>query len=336
MAPETRSQRPGAWLQATALGSVVICSTVFGLIAAETTGKAAQTSSAAVAGVAPGSVETLAAPLSTDTTTGAAGYNSANQPKASGHTFDADGNQTGPSPYLTTGYNGTDQTKTFNNGAAFAMSYLGADQAERTKTNANTFANGLLGLQSEDVSGNKQAFIEDPNGQLVEVRYTGTGAGTYYYVPDGLGSTLNLVKSDGTVAATYTYDAWGTGLSVTGTTGVATRNSYRYAGGYLDGTGLYHFGQRFYQPASGRWSQQDSIERPGDPTQGNRYAYTGADPVNHTDPTGRTFTWCGFGFFAAGIIASVGLFFAPWSAGVSLAVGLGISGVLYLGDVVFC
>jgi RHS repeat-associated protein len=167
------------------------------------------------------------------------------------------------------------------------MSYLGADQAERSKTNANTFANGLLGLQSEDVGGNKQAFIKDPTGTLVEVRYTGTGAGTYYYVPDGLGSILNLVKNDGTVAATYTYDAWGTGLTVTGTTGVATRNSHRWAGGYLDGTGLYHFGQRFYQPASGRWSQQDSVERPGDPTQGNRYAYTGDDPVNFIDPSGR-------------------------------------------------
>lgn len=222
----------------------------------------------------------------TDTTTGAAGYNSANQPKAAGHTFDADGNQTAPTPYVSTGYNGTDQTTTFNNGSTYSMGYLGADQSERTKTGLTVFANGRLGLQSEANGANKQAFIRDPHGTLVETRFTGTGAGTYYFVPDGLGSILNLIKSDGTVAATYTYDSWGTGLSTTGTTGVATRNTWRWAGGYLDGTGLYHFGQRFYQPASGRWSQQDTIERPGDPTQGNRYAYTGADPINFTDPAG--------------------------------------------------
>lgn len=48
------------------------------------------------------------------------------------------------------------------------------------------------------------------------------------------------------------------------------------------------FGQRYYNPASGAWSQQDSIERLGDPSQGNRYASVTGDPVNGTDPTGSS------------------------------------------------
>jgi len=54
-----------------------------------------------------------------------------------------------------------------------------------------------------------------------------------------------------------------------------------------DPTGLYHFGQRYYDPSLGRWTQQDSLSHIGDPANGNRYTYTGDDPVINTDPGGR-------------------------------------------------
>jgi uncharacterized protein RhaS with RHS repeats len=50
--------------------------------------------------------------------------------------------------------------------------------------------------------------------------------------------------------------------------------------------GLYHFGQRYTDTTTGRWTQQDPLDRPSDLTEGNRYRYTGDDPINNIDATG--------------------------------------------------
>ena len=46
----------------------------------------------------------------------------------------------------------------------------------------------------------------------------------------------------------------------------------------------------YYDPATGSWTQQDSVVGLGDPTTGNRYAYAGDDPVNNADPHGTEVT----------------------------------------------
>ena len=51
--------------------------------------------------------------------------------------------------------------------------------------------------------------------------------------------------------------------------------------------GLYHFGQRYYDLTTGRWTQQDPEDRLGSATQGDRFLFAGADPINLSDPTGR-------------------------------------------------
>jgi hypothetical protein len=38
-----------------------------------------------------------------------------------------------------------------------------------------------------------------------------------------------------------------------------------------------------------RWTQQDPIQHHADLTQGNRYAYAGGDPTDHTDRSGCYF-----------------------------------------------
>ena len=65
-------------------------------------------------------------------------------------------------------------------------------------------------------------------------------------------------------------------------------NPYQYASGYTDSaTGLIQFGLRYYQPATGRWTQQDPLAGSlFDPSTGNRYAYVNDDPTNLTDPSG--------------------------------------------------
>ena len=46
-------------------------------------------------------------------------------------------------------------------------------------------------------------------------------------------------------------------------------------------------GARYYDPTLGRFTQQDQLSALADPANGNRYAYTGDDPINYSDPSGR-------------------------------------------------
>jgi RHS repeat-associated protein len=62
-------------------------------------------------------------------------------------------------------------------------------------------------------------------------------------------------------------------------------------------TGLDYSVNRYQQPGSGRFLTADPYQAnkggpgdPSDPTSWNRYSYTGGDPVNRTDPSGRD--WC--------------------------------------------
>jgi RHS repeat-associated protein len=57
-------------------------------------------------------------------------------------------------------------------------------------------------------------------------------------------------------------------------------------GGVGSGGTLYHFGRRYYDPTTGRWTQPDTIDQPASLRDGNLYLYTGNDPINYVDPTG--------------------------------------------------
>lgn len=68
---------------------------------------------------------------------------------------------------------------------------------------------------------------------------------TFYYVHDGLGSTMALVDSTGTVQNCYAYDPWGKTIA-SGATG-SVPNPVQYVGAMLDSsTGLYKMGERYY------------------------------------------------------------------------------------------
>ncbi len=52
-------------------------------------------------------------------------------------------------------------------------------------------------------------------------------------------------------------------------------------------TGWVHYANRYYSTRTGTWTQQDDLDAPLDPGNGNRYAYAGGDPINNIDPVGR-------------------------------------------------
>ncbi|MFF7542234.1 RHS repeat-associated core domain-containing protein [Streptomyces canus] len=55
----------------------------------------------------------------------------------------------------------------------------------------------------------------------------------------------------------------------------------RYTGTYLDPSGLYKMGARYYDPQLGRFTQPDPSGK-----ESNPYAYAAGDPINRTDPSG--------------------------------------------------
>ena len=65
------------------------------------------------------------------------------------------------------------------------------------------------------------------------------------------------------------------------------QNPYTFKIGLQDrATGWVKYGQHWYNPGVGRWTQMDTLDAPLDPANANRYAYAANDPVNNSDPLG--------------------------------------------------
>jgi RHS repeat-associated protein len=97
---------------------------------------------------------------------------------------------------------------------------------------------------------------------------------------DLLGSTIGLVGSAQNIGTSYSNDPFG-GTTITG---ASDENSFQFTGRENDGTGLYFFRGRYYNPTLQRFIAQDPIGFwGGDP---DLYAYVGEDPIDFTDPLG--------------------------------------------------
>lgn len=102
----------------------------------------------------------------------------------------------------------------------------------------------------------------------------------FYYLADGLGSTMAIVDSTGTVQKSYQYEVYGE-PTVTG--GLA--NEFDFAGQQTDPTGLQYLRARYYDPVSGTFLSREPLAlRPG--WMGNPFGYAGANPARYLDPTG--------------------------------------------------
>ncbi len=128
------------------------------------------------------------------------------------------------------------------------------------------------------------------NGEIAGFSYNGTD---YYYGKDSFGVIHYLYNTSGEIVTTYTYDAWGTVLSVTGTLAetVGTVNPVRYKGYYFDPeTGWYYLQSRYYDPVVGRFLNADAVEFLGASISVvgyNLFAYADSNPVNYADPFGN-------------------------------------------------
>ncbi|MDL5205354.1 RHS repeat-associated core domain-containing protein [Streptomyces sp. ALI-76-A] len=226
-----------------------------------------------------------------------------------GFTYDGDGNET--SAASPTGSRSGGQWTPFTqlsdltaSGAASNYTYAGVDNNDRLTRGSSTFTNAATGMTRENSTG----FVREASGTLTAMT---TGGASQYYLTDVQGSVIGLVDATGKRTATYSYGPYGEARTATG-----TNQPYRYTGTYLDPSGLYKMGARYYDPQLGRFTQPDPSGQ-----EKNSYLYAAGDPINNTDPSGLLSL--GEGLTRAG--QAVGL--AGALAAPALPLGLGLTAV---------
>jgi RHS repeat-associated protein len=107
-----------------------------------------------------------------------------------------------------------------------------------------------------------------------------------FYLYNAHGDVVQLVDEDGEILRTYEYDAFGNEKDPDG----ADTNYFRYCGEYFDiESGTYYLRARYYNPANGRFTQQDAwmYGDINDPLSLNLYTYCLNNPIRYYDPSGH-------------------------------------------------
>ncbi len=238
--------------------------------------------------------------LSKETTSGTTTYtyNELNQLTASSdatYTYDADGNQIAVQEAA--------RAVTYHYNDLGRMS--GAVVQSLGQTTLETYSYNGNGIRiAKNTDGIETRYLIDPNGSLsyvlaeydadenVTAYYTRgtelisreTSGEIRYYQYDPNGSVRLLTDASGDVSDTYTFDAFGSLIFQTGTSG----NSFLFQGEQYDSaTGLYYLRARYMNPATGTFTTMDAYQgSTSDPMSLHKYLFANANPVMYSDPSG--------------------------------------------------
>ncbi len=213
-------------------------------------------------------------------------------------TYDANGNVT-VSGVKNFTYNSQNQMTAMTSGStSIAMAYDAfGNRVSKTVTVSGVPTTTQYLVDDLNPTGYPQVFDELTNGsvtrtytyglQRIDEEQTLNGTWTTsYYGYDGGGSVRQLTNAAGGVTDTYEYDAFGNALQTSG----STPNNYLYRGEQFDtDLGLYYLRARYYNPLTGRFMSRDPEDGQfWDPKTLHKYLYAAGDPVNASDPTGRS------------------------------------------------
>ena len=136
------------------------------------------------------------------------------------------------------------------------------------------------------------------------------------------GDVISIADENGTTVALYSYDAWGSPVTLPSSGSLLERNPFRYRGYMYDTeTGLYYLQSRYYDPATGRFINADSAECIGANEtilSYNLYVYCENNPVMNSDPSGympQVIAQVLFGMITSAFIYTVSLLGRYWYKG---------------------
>jgi RHS repeat-associated protein len=164
---------------------------------------------------------------------------------------------------------------------ANSLSYLSPGNGELVSYASTGYQNSMLGLSRQiPSSGSATDVIRDTGGAPVAQRVGTTNKQELF--SDALGSTIAMADaSANTLSRHYSYDPDGNPT----TTGTGATTNLLFADGHQLNN-VYHYGARYYDPATATWTQQDPLNQITSLTEANHYTYVGGNPIDGTDPTG--------------------------------------------------
>jgi RHS repeat-associated protein len=228
-------------------------------------------------------------------------YNAVGQITSTGYDYDGTGNLIAAAGQ-TFSYNGAQQmTASVTDGVKTSYTYAGADMNKLLSqiteggpkydyTYGTNDRQGVPVITSRTIAGTGTAsIITDPStGQPLNLRTT--DGVTSMLVLDGIGNPVAALADTGQTAYTAKFDAYGAETVTAGETSTQwAQNPYGFKGGLRStnsNSGLTKFGYRWQSAATGQWIQRDTLDAPLAPSNANRYAFAGDDPINNSDPTG--------------------------------------------------
>jgi RHS repeat-associated protein len=149
-------------------------------------------------------------------------------------------------------------------------------------------ARTVNGQRADYIYDGAQAIGELTNGRSIglltalgidEVIARYSQPGGRYYLTDALNTVIAQTQADRSIQNSYLYSPWGETSSI----GPDESNPIQYTARENDGTGLYYYRARYYDPRIKRFLSEDPIGFEGG---FNLYTYAGNDPVSLNDPHG--------------------------------------------------
>ncbi len=165
-----------------------------------------------------------------------------------------------------TSWNGTTLTYDLNGNMTNdgATSYTWDARNRLSAFGTTTFTYDSFGRRTRNATGTAFLYdgvnaVQELSGSTVTANLLTGGvdeiftrtdsAGTRNFITDALGSTLALTDSSGTTQTQYTYEPFGKTTS----SGASSTSTFQYTGRENDGTGLYYYRARYYNPTLGRF-----------------------------------------------------------------------------------
>lgn len=243
-------------------------------------------------------------------------------------TYDGIGNPTNYRGWGMTWQGGRQLASMQKDGTTISFSYN--DAGLRTEKTVNGSTRRYIWNSSQlmaDVGASDAFYFHySSGGELIGYTYKTADAETEcILVKNQQGDVERVISADGTVLASYTYDAWGNTLTAEGS--IAAANPIRYRGYYFDTeTSLYYLQSRYYDPAVGRFINADDssyLGADGTDNSYNLFVYCSNNPVMRIDITGyKTQKWEEQALLGAAVLMlGLAILFAAPTGGASLALG---------------